>query len=126
MFTAGGWVVLHCGAGRVVTRWDDREIHNAAGGAGWNHAVGVRYASGDLSGSLIMGFHPARSLAMDLCCFFCCGGNSWACEVVCFGVSGLGARAVREWERKQSEEGTSKAGESSGWRWGLAGGLLWG
>ena len=62
---------------------------------------------------------------MDLSGLLCCGGYSRACEMIGLGVRRLGVRAIHEWERKQSEEGTSEAGESSGWRWGLASGL-WG
>ena len=66
--------MLHCGAGRVVTRSVDREFHSTAREVGLNHAVGIWYALGDLSGRLSMEFHPACSVAMDLSGLLCCGG----------------------------------------------------
>ena len=59
MFYACGWVVLLSGAGRVITRLVDQGFHSTAREVGVNHAVGIWYALGDLSGRLSMGFHPA-------------------------------------------------------------------
>ena len=125
MFYACGWIVLLSGAGRAVTRAVDREVHCAAREIGMNHAVSIWNTLRGLSGRLLMSLHSARSVVVDLSGFFCSGGLIWACEMILLGVLRLIVRAIHEWERKDSEEGTSQTGESSGWCRSLADGL-WG